>query len=157
MQNIEIQPEEVSQADLSLMKKILRKNLIESKNNVEIIRNDKNSPLYSIKTFEDLRLPEELLKGIYELGFQKPSKIQENVLPLLMANPPTNLIAQSQSGTGKTAAFLLASLKRVKVELNHPQVLILAPTLELAVQIADVAKQMAKFTKIKFRHVTKGK
>lgn len=78
------------------------------------------------------------------------------VLPLLIANPPTNLIAQSQSGTGKSAAFLLASLKRVNVDLNQPQVLILSPTLELAIQIADVAKRMAKYTKITFRHVIKG-
>lgn len=138
------------------MKKLLRTNLVDTKNQVEIIRSNPNSPLYSVKTFEEIRLPEELLKGVYELGFQKPSKIQETVLPLLIANPPQNLIAQSQSGTGKTAAFLLASLKRVNVELNHPQVLILSPTLELAVQIADVARKMAKYTKITIRHVIKG-
>lgn len=94
MKNVEIEPEEVTKADLSYMKKILRTQLVESKNNVEIIRKDPKSPLYSVKTFEELRLPEELLKGVYELGFQKPSKIQETVLPLLIANPPTNLIAQ---------------------------------------------------------------
>jgi len=155
--NVEIEPEqEPTTADLSLIKKCLRNKLVESKNNVEIIRKNPNSPLYSAKTFEELKLPEELLKGLYEMGFQKPSKIQETVLPLLMANPPQNLVAQSQSGTGKTAAFLLASLKRVRVELNFPQVLILSPTLELAIQIADVAKKMAKYTKITFRHVIKG-
>lgn len=156
MKNVEIDAEEVSKADLSYMKKLLRSQLIESKNNVEIIRNDPNSPLYSVKTFEELRLPEELLKGLYDLGYQKPSKIQETVLPLLMANPPKNLIAQSQSGTGKTASFLLAALKRVNTKLNHPQVLILSPTLELAIQIAEVAKRMARFTSISFRHVIKG-
>lgn len=78
MKNVEIIPEkEASKADLSLMKKFLRSQLVESKSNVEIIRKDPNSPLYSVKTFEELRLPEELLKGVYELGFQKPSKIQE--------------------------------------------------------------------------------
>ena len=138
------------------MKKLLRTQLVESKSKVEVIRSDPKSPLYSVRTFEELKLPEELLKGLYDLGFQKPSKIQETVLPLLMANPPQNLIAQSQSGTGKTAAFLLASLKRVRPELMNPQVLILSPTLELAIQIADVAKRMARFTKITFRHVIKG-
>lgn len=156
LKNVEIDAEEASRADLSYMKKLLRTQLVDSKSNVEIIRNDPKSPLYSVKTFDELRLPDELLKGLYDLGFQKPSKIQETVLPLLMANPPQNLIAQSQSGTGKTAAFLLASLKRVRVEMTHPQVLILSPTLELAIQIADVAKSMAKFTKITFRHVIKG-
>ena len=138
------------------MKKILRTKLVDSKNNVEIVRKDPNSPLYSVKSFEELHLPSELLKGLYEIGFQKPSKIQETVLPLLIANPPQNLIAQSQSGTGKSAAFLLASLKRVNTDYNHPQVLILSPTLELAIQIDEVAKRMAKFTKITFRHVKKG-
>lgn len=156
MKNVEIDAEEASKADLSYMKKLLRSQLIESKNNVEIIRKDPNSPLYSVKTFEELRLPDELLKGLYALGYQKPSKIQETVLPLLISNPPQNLIAQSQSGTGKTAAFLLAALKRVNIKLNNPQVLILSPTLELALQIADVAKQMARFTEITFRHVIKG-
>jgi len=57
------------------------------------------------------------------MGFNTPSKIQETALPTLLADPPQNMIAQSQSGTGKTAAFVLAMLSRVNVCLNHPQVL----------------------------------
>lgn len=64
----------------------------------------------------------ELLQGIYSLGFNAPSKIQETALPTLLANPPQNLIAQSQSGTGKTAAFVLAMLSRVDSSKNYPQV-----------------------------------
>ena len=56
------------------------------------------------------------------MGFNRPSKIQEKALPLLLADPPTNLIAQSQSGTGKTAAFVLAMLSRVDPAKNHSQV-----------------------------------
>lgn len=56
------------------------------------------------------------------MGFNRPSKIQEMALPLLLADPPTNLIAQSQSGTGKTAAFVLAMLSRVDPAKNHSQV-----------------------------------
>ena len=138
------------------MKKLLHDKLINSTKDVEIVRQDPNSPLYSVKTFEELNLSEDLLKGLYELGFQKPSKIQTTVLPILIADPPKNLIAQSQSGTGKTAAFLLASLKRVDTNVNHPQVLILSPTLELSIQTATVAKAMAKFTKITFLHAVKG-
>ncbi|KAG9043560.1 RNA helicase required for poly(A+) mRNA export, partial [Tulasnella sp. UAMH 9824] len=74
---------------------------------------DPNSPLYSIKSFEDLGLHADLLKGLYSMGFQKPSKIQERALPLLLQNPPKNMIGQSQSGTGKTAAFTLAMLSRI--------------------------------------------
>lgn len=56
------------------------------------------------------------------MGFNAPSKIQETALPTLLANPPQNLIAQSQSGTGKTAAFVLAMLSRVDPNNNWPQV-----------------------------------
>ena len=56
------------------------------------------------------------------MGFNRPSKIQEKALPLLLADPPSNLIAQSQSGTGKTAAFVLAMLFRVDPAKKHPQV-----------------------------------
>lgn len=64
----------------------------------------------------------EILKGIYAMGFNAPSKIQENALPILLADPPQNMIAQSQSGTGKTAAFVLAMLSRVDTKLDYPQV-----------------------------------
>ncbi len=56
------------------------------------------------------------------MGFNKPSKIQEKALPMLLADPPTNFIAQSQSGTGKTAAFVLAMLSRVDTSKKYPQV-----------------------------------
>jgi ATP-dependent RNA helicase DDX19/DBP5 len=87
----------------------------------------------------------ELLEGVYAMGFNKPSKIQESALPALMADPPQNMIAQSQSGTGKTAAFALAALSRVKPNDQWPQVLILAPTYELACQTGDVIMKMAKY------------
>ena len=56
------------------------------------------------------------------MGFNSPSKIQETALPTLIADPPQNMIAQSQSGTGKTAAFVLSMLSRVNQDLNYPQV-----------------------------------
>ena len=61
-------------------------------------------------------------QGVYAMGFSAPSKIQETALPTLLADPPQNMIAQSQSGTGKTAAFVLAMLSRVDRSKNHPQV-----------------------------------
>ncbi|XP_054720607.1 DEAD-box helicase Dbp80-like [Uloborus diversus] len=91
------------------------------------------------------------------MGFNYPSKIQEISLPTLLANPPVNMIAQAQNGTGKTAAFVLAALSRVNENLDFPQVLILSPTYELALQIGEVAKKMAQFcTGIRFRYVVKG-
>jgi len=60
------------------------------------------SPLHSVKTFEELKLEAQLLNGIYYMGFRRPSRIQERALPQLLAYPPRNMIAQSQNGTGKT-------------------------------------------------------
>ncbi|XP_054270477.1 DEAD-box helicase Dbp80-like [Macrosteles quadrilineatus] len=134
----------ISKAEASLLQKVVRKGLIESKHDIEVQRKDPNSPLYSVKSFEALHLKPPLLKGVYEMGFNAPSKIQETALPTLLADPPQNMIAQSQSGTGKTAAFVLAMLSRVDPSLNYPQVLCLSPTYELAIQIGDVAMKMSK-------------
>ncbi|KAJ3365629.1 RNA helicase required for poly(A+) mRNA export [Allomyces javanicus] len=113
-------------------------------------RDDPNSPLYSVSRFEDLGLTPELLRGLYGMNFTKPSKIQERALPLLLRDPPTNLIAQSQSGTGKTAAFALTMLSRIdwSIAPTKPQALCLVNTRELAVQIEDVVKQMGVHTPV---------
>lgn len=80
------------------------------------------------------------------MSFQKPSKVQEKALPLMLANPPQNMIAQSQSGTGKTAAFVTTVLSRVDLTQPHqPQALILAPSRELARQIQGVVQQIGQF------------
>lgn len=101
--------------------------------------------LFSFKIdLSSIRKP-ELLKGVYAMGFNAPSKIQETALPTLLADPPQNMIAQSQSGTGKTAAFVLAMLSRVNTSKPYPQVLCLSPTYELAIQTGEVAAKMAQF------------
>ncbi|KAE8216464.1 hypothetical protein CF327_g306 [Tilletia walkeri] len=109
---------------------------------------DPNSPLYSARTFEQLGLHEDLLKGIYAMKYQKPSKIQERALPLLLQNPPRNMIGQSQSGTGKTAAFVLTMLSRIDYSIKSPQAIALAPSRELARQTMDVVHEMGKFTPV---------
>lgn len=100
-------------------------NLINSTYEVKVkladLQADPNSPLFSVKRFEDLGLSDELLKGLYAMKFNKPSKIQEKALPLLLRNPPMNMIGQSQSGTGKTAAFSLTMLSRVDVKIRAPR------------------------------------
>lgn len=83
--------------------------------------------------------------GLQVMNFHKPSKIQERALPLLLKNPATNLIGQSQSGTGKTAAFVLNMLSRIDLSTQQPQCLVLAPTRELARQIAGVTNVMGAF------------
>ncbi|KAI9835056.1 MAG: RNA helicase required for poly(A+) mRNA export [Sarea resinae] len=124
-------------------------NLQEPEYDVEIklsdMQADPNNPLYSVKTFEELGLQDEILKGIYMMRFTKPSKIQERALPLLLGNPAQNMIGQSQSGTGKTAAFVLNMLSRIDISLKAPQALCLAPSRELARQILGVVQTMGSF------------
>jgi ATP-dependent RNA helicase DDX19/DBP5 len=79
------------------------------------------------------------------MNFRKPSKIQERALPLLLINPAMNMIGQSQSGTGKTAAFVLNMLSRIDVSNKNPQGLVLAPSRELARQILGVVQTMGGF------------
>lgn len=153
----EEQADVVSPAETSLLLKIIRKGLVESKLDLEVQRKDPTSPLHSVKTFEALHLKPELLKGIYAMGFNAPSKIQETALPTLLADPPQNMIAQSQSGTGKTAAFVLAMLSRVDTKLEYPQVLCLSPTYELAIQTGEVAARMAQYCpEIKLKFAVRG-
>jgi len=148
---------EVTVAEKSLLQKVIRKGLVDNKNDLEIQRKDPNSPLYSVKTFEALNLSPNLLKGVYAMGFNAPSKIQETALPTLLADPPQNMIAQSQSGTGKTAAFVLAMLSRVDTSHQYPQVLCLSPTYELALQTGEVASKMSQFCNdLTIRFATRG-
>ena len=139
------------QAQASVMQSFLNKQLKDklvhtvTAQTLEVQHADPNSPLYSVKSFEELHLKPNLLKGVYEMGFSKPSKIQETALPILLADPPQNMIAQSQSGTGKTAAFVLTVLSRVDGSKKYPQALLVAPTFELAHQIADTCRKMAKY------------
>ena len=83
------------------------------------------------------------------MNFRKPSKVQEKTLPLLMMEPPRNLMGQSQSGTGKTAAFTLNILSRIDLSTPQmaatPQAVVLAPTRELARQISGVVQTMGAF------------
>ncbi|EGP92400.1 unnamed protein product [Zymoseptoria tritici ST99CH_1A5] len=106
------------------------------------LQEDPNNPLYSVKSFDELNLKTELQTGLKLMNFRQPSKIQERALPLLLKEPATNFIGQSQSGTGKTAAFVLNMLQRVDLSNSKPQAIVLAPTRELAKQIAAVATLM---------------
>merc|ERR1712134_213505 len=88
------------------------------------------------ETFDDMELREDLLRGIYAYGFEKPSAIQQKaVKPMMLGR---DVIAQAQSGTGKTATFAVGTLQKIDLQLKHCQALILAPTRELAQQIQKV-------------------
>ena len=111
--------------------------LREQDTDVVIDKTDKADPLYArtVSSFEDERLdlPAPLLKGLNEIRFVRPSKIQAASLPKIWAG--RNLLAQSHNGTGKTACFVLGMLKVVSEE-KTPQALCICPTRELAQQIA---------------------
>lgn len=72
--------EEITPAERSVLQKIIRKGLVENKNDLEIQRKDPKSPLYHVKTFEELHLKPELLRGLYDMGYNAPSKIQVGML-----------------------------------------------------------------------------
>ncbi|GEQ69482.1 hypothetical protein JCM33374_g3154 [Metschnikowia sp. JCM 33374] len=94
------------------------------------------------KSFEDLNLKRELLMGIFEAGFEKPSPIQEESIPMALAG--RDILARAKNGTGKTASFVIPSLQSVKPKLNKTQVLILVPTRELALQTSQVVRTLGK-------------
>ncbi len=89
-----------------------------------------------MKTFQELGICDEILKAITELGYENPMPVQEQVIPHLL-NGETDLVALAQTGTGKTAAFGLPVIQRIDRSLCQPQALILSPTRELCLQIAD--------------------
>lgn len=91
-------------------------------------------------SFEDLNINDDLLRGIYSYGFEKPSNIQYKSLPIL--NSGKDMIAQSQSGTGKTGAFSIGVLNNIDTNLKKTQYIILTPTHELAKQIYSVVENL---------------
>jgi len=94
-------------------------------------------------SFEEMGLPRELLRGIHSYGFEHPSNIQQRaILPVLQGR---DVVAQAQSGTGKTAAFAIGTLARVDFGRLACQVLVLAPTRELALQIKAVAAALGSY------------
>jgi len=94
------------------------------------------------RDFEDFFLKRELLMGIFEKGFEKPSPIQEEAIPIILQN--RNVLARAKNGTGKTAAYIIPSLEKTDTTKGHIQVLILIPTRELALQTSAIVKEIGK-------------
>lgn len=97
-----------------------------------------------MKTFEELGIMPSILKAISELGYENPMPVQEEVIPFLLGNA-NDVIALAQTGTGKTAAFGLPIIQKIDVETYSPQALILCPTRELCLQIADDLNDYSKY------------
>ncbi|CAH9084336.1 unnamed protein product [Cuscuta epithymum] len=104
--------------------------------------------------FEDYFLKRELLMGIYEKGFERPSPIQEESIPIALTG--SDILARAKNGTGKTAAFCIPALERIDPDTNVIQVVILVPTRELALQTSQVCKELGKHLKIQVMVSTGG-
>jgi len=99
-----------------------------------------------VETFDDMELKEKLLRGIYAYGFEKPSAIQQRaIMPCIMGN---DVIAQAQSGTGKTATFAISILQKIDTSKAACQALVIAPTRELAQQIQKVIMALGDFEQV---------
>ena len=94
-------------------------------------------------SFSQLMLPEAIVRAVTELGYETPSPIQAAAIPKLLAGE--DVLGQAQTGTGKTGAFALPLLARLDPAQNDPQILVLAPTRELAIQVAEAFQAYARY------------
>ena len=97
--------------------------------------------------FNKFKLSDEIMRAIEGLGYKKPSEVQGRVIPEIMLNK--DLLVKSQTGSGKTAAFAIPLCEKIDWEENKPQVLVLSPTRELAVQVSDDFINIGRFKRIK--------
>lgn len=108
---------------------------------------EESSNLLEVKTFEELKLKDEILQGIYSYGWDKPSAIQAKaILPILEGN---DIVAQAQSGTGKTGTFSISALSVADPAIHAPQVLMLSPVKDLSVQTYKIIKSLGVFSGLK--------
>lgn len=96
-------------------------------------------------TFAELGLPEAILSAVSDLGYITPSPIQQACIPHLLEG--RDILGMAQTGSGKTAAFSLPLLAKLELEKKLPQILVMAPTRELAIQVAEACEQFAKYLK----------
>ncbi|KAI1430606.1 DEAD-domain-containing protein [Xylaria sp. CBS 124048] len=104
--------------------------------------------------WEEFSLKRDLLMGIFEAGYEKPSPIQEEAIPVALTG--RDILARAKNGTGKTAAFVVPTLERINPKVNKIQCLILVPTRELAMQTSQVCKTLGKHLGINVMVTTGG-
>lgn len=108
----------------------------------------------SYKSFDDMGLSDEILRGIYAYGFEKPSAIQEKaIVPMTLGR---DILAQAQSGTGKTGTFVIGGTHRIDPARNEVQMVVISPTRELAEQTATVARGIGHYAGIRVHTATGG-
>ena len=107
-----------------------------------------------ITSFEDLNLDRKILAALKEMGFEEPSPIQKGAIP--MALEGEDLIGQAQTGTGKTAAFGIPIIQKINEKDRHIQALVMSPTRELCIQVADEISKIGKTKRIRVLPVNGG-
>ena len=123
-------------------------------NNKKTLINYETEILIRAERFEDMGLSKNLIRGIYNYGYEKPSVIQQKgIVPLIMKK---DIIAQAQSGTGKTATFVIGTLQNLESTPRNINILVLAPTRELANQIQDVYSSLGCFMELNAQVCTGG-
>ena len=115
---------------------------------------DSKQDLTLYDSFDDMNLNDDLTRGIYSYGFEKPSKIQQ--IAIVPMSKHTDILAQSQSGTGKTGAFTIGSFSVVDPNIKLPQVLVICPTRELSQQTERVVTALGSYMNIKVLSATGG-
>lgn len=97
-------------------------------------------------SFQDYQLKLELLKGIYEKGYENPSPVQEEVIPIALAGK--DIIARAKNGTGKTGSYVIPMLEKLDTSKNYVQSIILIPTRELALQVSSTIRELGKYINV---------
>uniref|UniRef100_A0A1I7UJ27 RNA helicase n=1 Tax=Caenorhabditis tropicalis TaxID=1561998 RepID=A0A1I7UJ27_9PELO len=120
-----------------------KKSAADDMSNVEF---ESSEEVSIVPTFDKMGLREDLLRGIYAYGFEKPSAIQQRAIPAILK--ARDVIAQAQSGTGKTATFSISVLQSLDTQVRETQALILSPTRELAVQIQKVVLALGDYMNV---------
>jgi len=94
--------------------------------------------------FDELEVSSKIMRGIKDMGFEEASPIQERAIPSILAG--RDIVGQAQTGTGKTAAFAIPVLEKIDTSVKKPQAIILCPTRELAIQVAEEVRKISKYT-----------
>lgn len=112
--------------------------------------------LSTVKRWDELGVKPEIHKGLLEMDFLSPSKIQSTTFPLIMKEPRLNIVAQAKNGSGKTCAFGLGVISSIDENLKNIQAVVFAHTRELVKQIEDVLSKIAKFTNVRVTALLSG-
>ena len=123
-----------------------RQRTVKTGHDLDIVEFETSEDVEPYPTFDSMNLNENLLRGIYSYGFEKPSAIQQrSIRPIVRGR---DVIAQAQSGTGKTAMFSIAMIQKLDPNIRDTQALVLSPTRELAQQIQKVVLALGDFVHV---------